>query len=89
MTTFREHLEEVVGNYDASIYEGYSGRGMYSRQCIGISCEYGDVNNIIAVVGVAGAKTDSLGRRNIIYWPGFTGDEEIDLCSDCGRPHFE
>lgn len=59
---------------ESSVYEGYSGRGMYGRTCWGITTEdaYDCIENA-ALLGLTGAKVDSMGRDYIVYWP---------------RPHF-
>ena len=90
MTTFREHLQNICDNFEgASVYEGYSGRSMYGRQCIGVSCDQPDYLNMVAWIGVSGAKTDSLGMGVIIYWSGMTGDEEVTMCGEGERPAIQ
>ena len=83
--TMREILEDVASGVGADVYEEYSGRAMYGRKCIGISCERDNYLYVIATVGLRGAKTDSMGRDMIVYWPHLTGDEEIETCDECGR----
>lgn len=45
----------------------YSGRGMFGSTCYGITCN--DPQDVIAEVGIKGARTDSMGRSTIVYWP--------------------
>ena len=45
----------------------YSGRGMYGRTCIGVRTDYPE--DLIAEAGVKGARTDSMGKSEIVYWP--------------------
>ena len=62
-----EEISELVGG---KIYHGYSGRGMYGAQCLGIVCpdpvpciEYAAEN------GIRGAVYDQMGLDYIVYWP--------------------
>lgn len=93
MKTVREALEEVcdASDTEAKIYENYSGRGMYGKTCIGVSCDrYDDIKIIerAAVQGLSGAKMDSLGMGTIVYWPEFQGDEQLVECERCGTGAF-
>lgn len=71
----REILEEViceVGDDASRIYEGYSGRGMYGRECFGVvvpSNQYIQAVEAAASLGLYGAKVDQLGCDMIVYWP--------------------
>jgi hypothetical protein len=56
------------------LHTDYSGRGMYGNTCWGITC--GDPEDVIAEVGVKGARRDCMGRRTIIYWPAISGERE-------------
>lgn len=63
-------LEEIAGEVGGDVRYNYSGRGMYGKTCVGIVCE--DATKCIeeaAVRGFRGAKTDSMGRDTIVYWP--------------------
>lgn len=69
-------LDEAV-----RITPDYSGRAMYGAECLGLVTDAaGDVFAIIAELARAGedtdwargARTDSMGRRMITYWPGVT-----------------
>ncbi len=59
------------GGSGRSIRTDYSGRGMFGSTCWGIVCD--DPNEVIAEVGVPGAKTDSMGTSTIVYWPNIKG----------------
>lgn len=68
-------LELVAVDCEASIYENYSGRAMYGKNCIGISYQGYDYTEVIEFAienGIKGAKVDSLGKGHIIYWPAIT-----------------
>ena len=39
----------------------------YGKKCLGIVCD--DPEDVIAEVGVKGAKMDSMGKSTIVYWP--------------------
>lgn len=60
-------VAEIIGG---KIYEGYSGRGMYGKTCLGIDCD--DFQSAIeeaAALGLKGASWDELGLGYIVYWP--------------------
>ena len=70
-----EYLEDNCMAYRPSVYEDYSGRGMYGRTVAAISVDY---ESEVAYIGYAfGAldfdpddiptRTDSMGRSIIIY----------------------
>jgi hypothetical protein len=63
-------------------YHSYSGRGMFGDRCLAITCEnpfvaIGDIVKAVESVDdiqligflISGAKTDSLGREYILYFP--------------------
>lgn len=63
-------IEEIADEIGGEVYEGYSGRFMYGKTCLGITCS--DVVQCIEVAGskgLMGAKYDSLGLDYIVYWP--------------------
>jgi hypothetical protein len=67
-----DQLRDIADAYEARVYEGYSGRGMFGKTCWGISCSRSDANDVIAAAGecgIYGARTDSLGTGTIVYWP--------------------
>ena len=43
----------------------YSGRGMYGRQCLGITVD--QPNTVIAEIGMRGLKIDNMGLSYIVY----------------------
>lgn len=68
--------EKILGliinnlNEEATIYKGYSGKGMFGRRCYGISCQSsGRVIELAGCIGLRGAAVDSLGLGTIVYWP--------------------
>ncbi len=73
-------LEEVCNEvYNTSVYENYSGRNMFGRECLGISCDnYIRVIEKAARKGLEGATYDQLGTGYIVYWPTFNKESEID-----------
>ena len=61
----------------------YSGRGMYGKNCVGVVVE--DVFALGVAVGqesrhysedIPSAKTDSMGRDIIVYWPDLAWPED-------------
>lgn len=62
----RQLASEVEGTVD----EHYSGRGMYGKECMGVDCDDADDCLMVAGrLGLKGARTDSLGRGYIVYFP--------------------
>lgn len=62
----RMTADEIGGE----LYKGYSGRGMFGAECVGITCD--DPQEAIeeaASRGLRGADWDNLGRQYIVYWP--------------------
>jgi hypothetical protein len=67
LEAFFESLAEMV---DGSVYQGYSGRGMYGKTCWGISGNnLGTILEMAARYGLSDASWDSLGLEYIVYWP--------------------
>ncbi|MFN3886118.1 MAG: hypothetical protein ACK4MG_04095 [Aquabacterium sp.] len=69
-TTLAEGLAILHGleaNDLGNVYRAYSGRGMFGRCCLAFSTPY--PSDVIARSGIPGARTDSLGREAIVYWP--------------------
>ena len=74
-----QSLKNALDGFDAEI-SAYSGRGMYGRQCLGISGNfglfelgvaigsYGNERLVEALIGYA-PSTDSMGTGKVIYWP--------------------
>lgn len=75
MAAIQAILEELDGEGD--IYEGYSGRCMFGRRCLGIS--HHDRNDVIVAVGKLGLpkpSIDNFGRDWIFYWPSWEMPKE-------------
>jgi len=52
-------------------YQEYSGRGMYGAECAAVSGDYAmPIIEAAVEAGIKGARTDSLGKGVIVYWPG-------------------
>ncbi len=66
-------IEETAQIVGGRVYYGYSGRGMFGRECIGITIGRGDENRTRDAAkkrGISGCmSTDSMGRDVIAYWP--------------------
>lgn len=80
----------------------YSGRGMYGTRCIGLDCDNpvsatidlvdALINTVDAsdldecIDALRGAKTDSMGRGSIVYWPKLewveSEDSDVDQDSE-------
>ncbi|MEK7414226.1 MAG: hypothetical protein AAB263_13005 [Planctomycetota bacterium] len=65
-----DRIRQAARRNDRSLRLDYSGRGMFGAQCLGIVCD--DPEDVIAEVGVKGARTDSMGKSVIVYWPSIT-----------------
>lgn len=77
--TVKEIIEEVADLVDGKVYENYSGRGMYGRNCMGIVCEETlECVEEAAAMGLRGAQVDSMGLSSIVYWPRLEADQEIE-----------
>lgn len=61
------------------LYPDYSGRCMYGKTCLGITCD--DPADTIADAGVKGARTDNMGRSWIVYWPNIPGESPTSTTS--------
>ena len=85
-----ERLQYLLEDFNPS---SYSGRGMYGRQCLSITtdrdsfsilakimrdCE--DVEEASALL--AKAKTDSMGRGTVIYWPSIEIPQGVTIGDD-------
>lgn len=74
-------IDEVADIVGGSVYEEYSGRAMYGKTCVGITCEHCKTVECIeqaAIRGLSGAQFDSMGLDVIVYWPDFSGEDEIE-----------
>lgn len=71
-------VHEIAVEVGGEVYDGYSGRGMFGKPCLGISCN--DANECLEVAGshgLKGGQTDQLGRGYIVYWPSIRAEEEV------------
>lgn len=78
-----QQLKKIINDagYEA---RSYSGRGMYGKECVGVTCD-NQVDLIFDMMDHAsrnqikelkGCKTDSMGRSIIVYWPNVAWSEE-------------
>lgn len=64
-----KQIVEKLGE-EYSVREGYSGRGMYGKSCLGIAGpDLMEIQHEASVYGLGVAKTDSMGLNYIAYWP--------------------
>jgi hypothetical protein len=71
---------------DLEVRDNYSGRAMYGKTCIGVVGSLRNAFKLIAFLAIEDGNlavdladavcTDSMGRSEIIYFPGFTFDED-------------
>jgi hypothetical protein len=94
MEVSREEIEDALEGCgldgEISIYENYSGRGMYGSECFGIVCNESNFAQFCAAIGAATdgwgdwiykVRSDSMGLSTIWYWPGVSfaeGQDETD-----------
>lgn len=70
-------IEETAAAIGGTLFEDYSGRGMFGATCLGITCA--DPQAAIeeaAARGLRGSSQDSLGRDFIVYWPHIRRPEQ-------------
>ena len=74
-----ESMERAADELDGSLYRGYSGRGMYGDECVGVVLEHeGDVFRFATLLGLdlaealGSPKFDNMGLNIIAYWPRWT-----------------
>ena len=85
---------ELSGDTEQLKTQSYSGRGMYGSQCLGFTCDSGDMLSAVAEIMAnaldmdamalifSGARWDSMGRSStIIYFPRIDADG-LDFSSD-------
>ena len=89
-------VEEAIRNYvdeneQYELYEGYSGRGMFGRKCLGVvekqGCSfmdfiinltrYMDDNDVDDIdFKLEGATYDNLGLDTVVYFPNIGGNHD-------------
>ena len=70
MTEKQQAVHDLAATIGAEVYKGYSGRGMYGKECLGISCDDdADVLMRCRGFGLPKPSIDNLGRGYICYWP--------------------
>lgn len=93
----RALLADVADFGDTRLHTDYSGRAMYGRTCYGLSGDPTDIlydlaqllnlddddDTVAYLLDMDNQRTDSLGLRTIIYWPGIAG---TPACFYCGEP---
>lgn len=104
--TLQQQLKDAVegmggGDDEVSFYNGYSGRGMYGRKCVGITGSFSDCMMVLGelikeakeepgfddmVDQLLDFKQDSMGRDVILYWPELEDIEEDERVEDDGQP---
>lgn len=80
-----EEFADLLEGYADEVRRDYSGRGMFGAACVGFVCGQGEAHGIIAdciaaeedaerreeLAYIFGkARTDSMGRDIIVYFPG-------------------
>lgn len=73
-----EQIKSYAEENELSFREQYSGRSMYGKSCVGIVCD--NPNDVIAELGIPGAKTDDMGRSTIVYWPKIAMSTKKIVC---------
>ena len=68
-------IKAAALSYEGRYHNDYSGRGMFGQQCVSIYCDSYEVQDIVAEVGIKGARTDSMGKGAVIYWPNIQEEE--------------
>ena len=73
MATAKE-VKELAHDLGIKVYEGYSGRGMFGRQCIGVVVDDPDyIKRVVDDYDLPIPVTDNLGLSYICYWPKIKG----------------
>lgn len=74
--TWLEKAQEVVEELGPSykVYQGYSGRFMFGKKCLGITGpSTATIIEAAARKGFRKAVTDNMGLDYIVYWPPIEG----------------
>jgi hypothetical protein len=80
-------LEDAVGYFDNAEIISYSGRGMYGRQCLGITFDsmkdafdfalcVGEENDLS--LALSRPTFDDMGLGIVVYWPRVEAPEGLD-----------
>jgi hypothetical protein len=79
MSTEIDNLKLVADEVGGTLRLNYTGRGMYGKTCVGITC-YDRMECVEAAIahGIRGAVTDSMGKGFIVYWPKISGEAKGD-----------
>lgn len=73
----RKALKEIAESTESRFYNGYSGRGMFGKECVGIVT--GDpqfIEEEAVMVGIRGARRDNMGLDYIVYWPNIPAETD-------------
>ena len=63
-------VEAVAVAVGGEVRKDYSGRGMFGVTCFGVVCRNAErAIEEAAERGIKGARVDSMGRDEIVYWP--------------------
>jgi hypothetical protein len=71
LTKEQKKITGAITDDSRRLHTDYSGRGMFGATCWAIYCD--DANDVICDVGLKGARTDSMGKGSVVYWPNVTG----------------
>ena len=64
----------IDNGYSASVYNQYSGRGMYGNTCMGIVGDRDAIYTVCDNHNFRYGNTDNLGYDTIMYWQGIEWD---------------
>lgn len=65
-----ELIEQLAEEVEGEVYNAYSGRFMYGKQCLGVTVP--DLKKALMAVGRLGLpepRIDQIGLEYILYWP--------------------
>ena len=70
-----EKIESVAKDAGWEVRRDYSGSGMFGKTCMAIVCRRPMMAvELVAELGVRGAKIDDMGLGSIVYWPAIGGE---------------
>lgn len=70
--TLKQKVQAIADKVGGTMYEGYSGRGMYGQTCFGVVCKGYDVQEVKQAGArrkLGSASTDNMACDMIVYWP--------------------